>query len=151
MTSANKDSKILLGRDLDRQPVDPDAVLFIQTEGAPRSADSTATVLFIQTEDVLAKKKIKNLKVERVCAAHICVLGWRSFNCCIAPCIYSNKPTPGRIRDVLRLKLPNLIRLGFSQSRFQWVSEASSNMSQIHSQASSAPPHHSYPNQSSLP
>ena len=27
-------------------------VLFIQTEGAPRSADYTATVLFIQTEDV---------------------------------------------------------------------------------------------------
>ncbi|KAM1394949.1 hypothetical protein ACFX2F_030936 [Malus domestica] len=32
MTFANKDSKILLDRDLDRQPVSPVAVLFIQTE-----------------------------------------------------------------------------------------------------------------------
>ena len=52
-------------------------MLFIQTEGAPRSADSTITllfiqtgdvtgclpVLFIQTEDVLAEKENKNLKV----------------------------------------------------------------------------------------
>ena len=52
MTSANKDSKILLDGDLDREPVVLDAVLFIQTEGVPGTADSTTTVLFIQAEYV---------------------------------------------------------------------------------------------------
>ena len=42
-------------------------------------------MLFIQTEDVLATKKIKNLKVERVCAGQICVLSWVSLNVVLLP------------------------------------------------------------------
>ena len=87
-------------------------MLFIQTEGASRSADSTATMLFIQTEDVRRlpsqcclyklkmcwlKKENKNLKVvmrfrvERELAqGNLCVELERGFFRCHCVCIYKN-------------------------------------------------------------
>ena len=80
-------------------------MLFIQTEGASRSADSAAAVLFIQTEDArrvlprccLSKlkvcrqeKKRKNLKVfERFCAGQLCADLLRGLFYCVISCIYS--------------------------------------------------------------
>ena len=112
-------------------------MLFIQTEGAPRSADSMTTVLFIQTEDVTAclhsavypnwrcvggKKKDKNLKVverfliekEFAQGSFLCSIGepWMMF----FSSIYSSEPTPGRTKDVLESRLLNPIQLGFGQS-----------------------------------
>ena len=81
-------------------------MLFIQTEGTPRSAGSTAIVLFIQTEDItgclhrcVGEKKNKNLKVERFhlergfAQGRLCVELERP-ECYAPPFIYSSANTP---------------------------------------------------------
>ena len=65
-------------------------MLFIQTEGASRSADSAAAVLFIQTEGVSAgKRKGKISRCLRGFAQGNCMLIVKVLSVCMISCIYS--------------------------------------------------------------